>query len=278
MLKNVKRGIMLFVLVGILSTTTIALAQLKATAVVYAWDEAVSKFQNSNVVTAPDGTWVSFLHKLNFDDDVSPAAPAVCAAGESTKWAGVMEYGLYHVDNAPAGAPGFQATRNWQLVSCDRDGDNDFDNADLSLAPQTQITPYAGGTLTVISQDVVVPCTTGNCDTEIVTTIFINTDSDCDGTQNADIPAGGLCFYAEAQKPLPSTPSWSNPLQARISAGGGDKTVNFKLEGDVPSAVSVASFTATTLGNAALLAGAALLLAAVVVVLRLARTSRRNTA
>ena len=45
-------------------------ADLKATAVVYAWDEAAFKFQNSNVVINLDGGWTPFWHELNFDQDV----------------------------------------------------------------------------------------------------------------------------------------------------------------------------------------------------------------
>jgi hypothetical protein len=36
-------------LIGIILATMVAHANLKATSVVYAWDEALNKFQNSNV-------------------------------------------------------------------------------------------------------------------------------------------------------------------------------------------------------------------------------------
>jgi hypothetical protein len=235
MWKSTRRGMLLVILIGL------SLLLLKATAVVYAWDQAQNKFQNSNVVVAFDGGWVSFLHELNFDTTLYPDA---CGPGTSTEWAGVMEYGLYHEDNAPAEAPGFVKSNAWQVVACDRDGDGDFDNADLSLQPQDAITPYTGGTFEILAKDTVISCTTGNCTTEIVTTIFVNIDNDCDGVPNTDIPSGGLCFYAEGKTPPTGTPFWSGPLQARISAGGGDKTVNFKpLE--VPTAVTLASFAAT---------------------------------
>jgi hypothetical protein len=243
----------------LLALTGAAQAGLKATAVVYAWDEVANRFQNSNVIINFDGSWVSFLHELNFDNDVYPTEypeaqlPEACPGGGATQWAGEMEYGLYHTDDAPLGAPGFQESRNWQLVSCDRDGDGDFDNADLSLYPPTSVTPYLGGDFQVLSQDVVVPCTTGNCFDEIVTTMFVNLDVDCDGVINDDIPPGGICFYAEARTPLTGTPFWGGPLQARISAGGGDKTVNFAPQ-EVPTAITLASFTATSLGDEVLLA------------------------
>ncbi|MGD1994779.1 MAG: hypothetical protein PVI59_16420, partial [Anaerolineae bacterium] len=106
------------------------------------------------------------------------------------------------------------------------------------------IQPYLGGTFDILSIDEITPCTTGNCLDEIVTTFFVNVDNDCDGTPNADLPPGGVCFYAEAQTPLTSDPFWSGPLQARISAGGGDKTVNFVPE-PVVTAVTLMAFTAT---------------------------------
>ncbi|HUS70907.1 MAG TPA: hypothetical protein VM075_09075 [Anaerolineae bacterium] len=159
-----------------------------------------------------------------------------------------MELGLYNVDNAPDGAPGWRESRAWKLVACDRNGDGEFNNADLAVQPMDYVLPYTGGTLTVITKDQPVGCTTGNCKYEIVTTIFINTDSDCDGNQNTDIPAGGLCFYAEARTPVIEIGSpllWRGNIQARISTGGGDKTVNFDVKGArVGTAVTLASFTA----------------------------------
>lgn len=243
-------GSALVLIALLLAMTGVTQAGLKATAVVYAWDQVAAKFQNSNVIINFDGSWVSFLHELNFDKYLYPTdypdalLPEACPEGGATRWAGEMEYGLYHTDDAPLGAPGFVRTRNWQLVSCDRDGDGDFDNADLSYAPQTAVTPYLGGTFEVLSIDIVTPCTTGNCLNEIVTTFFVNIDNDCDGTPNADLPPGGLCFYAEAQTPLTSEPFWGGPLQARISAGGGDKTVNFDPQ-PAPTAITLVGFTAT---------------------------------
>jgi hypothetical protein len=249
MWKSTRRGMLLVILIGLslllltglLWAANVAQAQLKATAVVYAWDQAANKFQNSNVVVAFDGGWVSFLHELNFDGTKYPDA---CGPGTSTEWAGVMEYGLYHEDNAPAGAAGFVESNAWQLVWCDRNGDGVFNKADLSVYPQNRKTQYNSDSFLVVTKDVTTTCTSGNCATEIVTTIFVNIDRDCDGVPNSDIPPGGLCFYAEAKTPKTGTPFWSGPLQARISAGGGDKTVNFKpLE--VPTAVTLASFAAT---------------------------------
>jgi hypothetical protein len=253
----------LLVAVGLmLAAGGIAYADLKATHWVDGWDEGSNPQQYAhslNDVTF-DGHWVSFLHELDFDKDdyvaTNPAYPDVACSDyptRTTQWAGVMEFGLYNVDNSPDGAPGWQESREWQLVACDRNGDGKFDNKDLAVQPMTYVVPYTGGTLTVITKDLTTNCTTGNCKYEIVTTIFINTDSDCDGTQNTDIPAGGLCFYAEAETPviLEGDPLlWGGNIQTRISAGGGDKTVNYHVNGaPVGTAITLASFTAKSLGG-----------------------------
>ena len=267
------RVIVALVMVGLLVIPVAVQADLKATAVVYAWDMVANKFQNSNVIIPWDGTWIPFLHELNFDDDPWPD-PEGCATGQSSRWAGNMFYGLYHEDNDTVpGAPGFQESQKWSLISCDRDGDGDFDNADLTSPPS----PYdrreifaecnSAGSVCYVDEatekDVVTTCTTGNCLTEIVTTIRVNLDQDCDGDVDPElgIPVNTrtghpemLCFYAEARTPTPlqqaGLPVWSNPLQARISTVGGDKTVSFAV---APTAVELASFDATAQGNGVLL-------------------------
>ena len=109
----------------------------------------------------------------------------------------------------------------------------------------------------------VTDCTTGNCLTEIVTTIRVNLDLDCDGEVDSHFPTDPrtgepemLCFFAEARTPTldrqAGLPAWSNPLQARISTVGGDKTVNFAV--DQPTAVELAAFEATPQGNGVMLA------------------------
>jgi hypothetical protein len=267
------RVIVALVMVGLLVIPVAVQADLKATAVVYAWDMVAGKFQNSNVIIPWDGTWIPFLHELNFDDDPW-TNPQGCAVGESSIWAGNMLYGLYHEDNDTSpGAPGFQESQKWSLISCDRDGDGDFDNADLTSPPS----PYdrrqiyaecdSAGSVCYVDEiaekDVETPCTTGNCLTEIITTIRVNLDQDCDGDVDPELgipvnPRTGhpemLCFYAEARTPTPDQqaglPAWTNPLQARISTVGGDKTVNFNV---APTAVELASFEAAAQGNGVLL-------------------------
>jgi len=238
-----------------LAAAGIAYADLKAVSVFYGWDEASVKYANSLNEVTFDGRWVSLLHELSFDNDLyTPTLPGdpqyACPAypTRTTKWAGIMDMGLYHEDTTPVpnGAPGWQESRDWSLVACDRDGDGDFDNRDLAVQPMNYVVPHYGGTLQVISKDVPTACSSGNCDYEIVTRLFINTDLDCDGNQDP-IPAGGVCYYAEARTPVVEVGSpylWSGNLQARISAGGGDKTVNFHVNGAPVTAVTLTSFTA----------------------------------
>ena len=278
------RAIIALVMVGLLVIPVAVQADLKATAVVYAWDIVAEKFQNSNVIIPWDGSWVPFLHELNFDTDMWDATPdpAVCSYDPinetgGTRWAGNMYYGLYHEDNdTTPGAAGFQESRKWSLISCDRNDDGKFDNGDLTEPPS----PYdrreiyaecnSAGDYCYVDEvnekDVVSTCTTGNCATEIVTTIRVNLDLDCDGAVDQDLIDMGLpinartgepemlCFYAEARTPTPDQqaglPAWSNPLQARISTVGGDKTVSFSVS---PTAVELAAFDAAAQGNGVLL-------------------------
>jgi hypothetical protein len=273
------RVLVALILAGLLVIPVAVRADLKATAVVYAWDIVANKFQNSNVIIPWDGSWVPFLHQINFDTDMW-ADPGVCGYDPAnpdttgTRWAGNMYYGLYHVDNDPLDAPGFQASRLWSLISCDRSDDGRFGPGDLTAppAPNDRRVLYAecdsSGSWCVVDevndQDVPTPCTTGNCLREIITTIRVNLDLNCDGVVDPGLgiptdPVTGhpvlLCFYAEARTPTPEQqaglPVWSNPLQARISTVGGDKTVNFAV---VPTAVELVSFEATPQGSGVLLA------------------------
>ena len=74
------RVIVAIVMVSLLVIPIAVQADLKATAVVYAWDIVASRFQNSNIIIAWDGTWVPFLHELNFDTDLW-AEPVGCCHG-----------------------------------------------------------------------------------------------------------------------------------------------------------------------------------------------------
>lgn len=184
---------------------------------------------------------------------------------------------------APAAPNGFLSTEDWRIAHCDRNNDGKYGIKDLrplanavlaspscDTAPQTgsysvssegycqyaststdTISPVPPNTsnvddsIVLISKDVEssVGCG-GNCETEIVTTLGISLDKDCDGDLDADIPLSNvglplMCFFARAEKPNLDT--WTGNIQTRITEGGGDKTVNFNL--DVTEA-SVSSFEA----------------------------------
>lgn len=242
----------------LLAASTAAQADLKQTAVVYAWAEENLKYQNSNIAVPFDGGWEPFLAQIGFDADpfdVSLYSSSCTAPNTTTQWAGTLQYGIASTDNAPMGAAGFQHTRNWLLAPCDRTGDLGFSNADLQLYPpntylDTQYRPGDDTIFQVLDKDVVTACTTGNCLEEIVTTMFVNLDTDCDGVLNVDVPVDSkgnllMCFYVEAQTPGTGSPFWSGNIQARIAAGGGDKTVN--LSATEVTAATISSFKAYTL-------------------------------
>ena len=101
--------IVLVMILGLLLTAGVAYAQLKTTAVVYAWDITALKYQNSNVIINFDGTYVPFWHQFLFDakpfdhvafpwDAYVMEDPSPCPDGITTPWEGVMYYGLYHTD------------------------------------------------------------------------------------------------------------------------------------------------------------------------------------
>lgn len=231
-----KAAVFALIVIGLLCWTFgVASAQEKTTAVFYAWDSVANKYQNStilaNVNATPTGVWVPLLHHVDFDTDLY--SPMSCSGqpNTSTMYAGKVWLGLYSTDNATMGARGFTESRKWSLVACDRDLNGSFDNGDLSMAPPTDVTtwdPAVPAHVTVISQDVTTGCTTGNCLDEIVTTLEINLDMDCDGVIDAPVPAGGLCFYAEGFLSNSTAIPWKGPLQGRFTDVAGDKTVNFE--------------------------------------------------
>lgn len=229
-------------------------AQLKATNVVYAWDVAVNKFQNSMVVVYWDGGWTPFLHQVDNEFD----STVFISNGISTTLGGVMDYALYHTDNMPAGAPGWVMTRRWSLVFCDRTGDGAFTNDDLQKLGPTEYyedPQYFIENLPVIYSDTVdIEHCGGNCQDEIETRLFVDMDkAPQDGLVDAKYRVGGvmtgavppICFYAEAKRPNQSVVTWKGNIQARITAGGGDKTVNFQPQPGPATAVHLSSFNAS---------------------------------
>ncbi len=271
-------GIPLLVAAGLmLAAAGIAQAQLKATAEVDAWDWESNPpmYSHSLVALYRNSAWMPFWHELNFDGfgfdwqnypwPVGESYPGGCTLPDQTPWEGVMDYALYHEDTAADNyAYGFQETRFWELAHCDRDYDNDFDNDDKKYRPpyarDTISDTTAGTAIVLMAQDVVTTgLCGGNCSTEIVTTLFVSLDTDCDGVVDADLRGRGyddsnpnkvwtgVCFFAEAKAPPPDQPWWQGNPQARITAGGGQKTVNFRVLEGTPTLIELASFSARRL-------------------------------
>jgi len=240
-----------------------AYAQIKLVAPLNAWDRDSGKWENGNVQLWSDpDVWVPFHEELNFDNadfDTAGYTGGCVGPDTLTPLAGELEIGLYHTDNSPAGAPGFQATRNWMLLDCtlvEAASDpisNPFPYPPSS--PLNAVLTQTGGPDAVEAGN----CG-GNCTDEIVNRFFISLDSDCDGASNAGLPAR-VCLYWEAQPPGFATPVWGGNVQARISSivGGasvGDKTLNFSIFG--PTVVAMRSFAASSAAPAGLAIVAAL--------------------
>ena len=253
-------GIGILMLLGFLAVATpVAFADLKATEVVYSWDYAVSRYQNSMVVVPWDGGWSSFVHNIGFDTDVFISGTVGQPGYVNTPWAGYLDYAVAHMDNNPFGAPGFRTTRNWSLVFCDRDGDGSFPSGDLDISPPngymapSQFIEF----LPTVFTNQLQTCAQNVCEDELVTRLFINLDKNNDGVIDAAYRVGGviggavrpICFYAEAQRPIETTVTWKGNPQARIAVGGGDKTVNFSPTPGGTTAVTLSSFNASMPDN-----------------------------
>jgi hypothetical protein len=205
----------------------------------YAWDKNVQIFKSSDAILRWDNSYLPFLTELSFDPQ--PYFPAACPESGS-RWSGELTFSLYHVDNDPYLAQGFQSTRNWRLVDCDRNGDGLFDSSDLSAQPPEGFSTLM--TLTPQAVDVHVPCTSQHCQEEIVTTVEINLDGNCDGLRDPMYPAH-VCFYSEARSPQAGLdPYWRGYIQAQVSTPGNTQVVNFIIQN--PTAVSVTKFGATS--------------------------------
>ena len=250
MLKK-KTIISLFFLIpilGMLLTPGFLRAELKSTNVFYAWDEASNRWENGLMTIYTDLGWLPFIHKIQFSDKNAGDLYSVpgCGSTDSTYYAGVLYYGLYHVDNSPLGAPGFLASRDWKLVYCDYNNDGDLDTPVGENGIQDVVDwPYQSGITWIVDpiDEIDSSRCGGNCLNEIVTTIFVNLDTDCNGILDYELPTGGLCFYAEGRKPGNADTPWGGNVQARITVGGGDKTINFHFEPD-PTVVLLSSFSA----------------------------------
>jgi len=265
--KSPMRVVLALVVLALLLIPVAVQADLKIVRAVDAWDFPQARWENGNVVIPWDGGRVPFVPELNFDSQILED-PAVCGydpniTDSGTEWAGTFYYGLYHVDNAPLGAPGFQESRQWSLVDCAMyDTTDPFDRASYFI---TECEPPDGTNdwcvVELADQDVEVACSTGNCEWEIVTTVKVNLDLDCNHVIDPGLGAvpPALCFYAQARTPTPDQVAaegmWAQTLQARVSQGQeeatGDRTVSFDHTG--VTAVELAAFDAAPQDNGVLL-------------------------
>lgn len=236
------------VVLALLVTVLSVSAQVKLLAPLNAWDRDAAKWENGNVqLWADPNVWVPFYEELNFDgaDFDTTGYPNSCVGPDmSTPLAGELEIGLYHTDNSPSGAMGFQATRNWMLLDCA------VVDALIDPIASPPTTPLSATLSRINGQDTVESTLCGgNCTDEIVNRFFVNLDADCDGAPDAGLPAR-VCLYWEAQPPDVPTlqvPAWTGNIQARINSivdgvSVGDKTLNFSMYG--PSAVELRTLDA----------------------------------
>jgi hypothetical protein len=271
------------ILVGLVLFATLNPAQAlyKATDAVNSWDpdtnQGAGGYTHSLQTIPFDGHWQPFLHLMDGYDagiyptdvigtaDWHPNAPLdACPGvpGSTSTRAGLMEFGLGHIDTTDL-APGFQHSDEWKIVPCDRDGDGsgpDFDPISPTDDGKEGIVEATDVIFEVVEVDAVEACSNKTCEYEIVTTLYVNFDTNCnDLLDDGNIPAGGLCFYALGQTATVAT--WGGNLQARVSAAGGDQTINFHVISG-PLAVKLAALDASS-GGAWLVAGLALALGAV---------------
>lgn len=261
-------AVVMFVLALLLMVNSIAFGALKLTAVLRSWDDAAGRYENGNLTLYLDGQPHPFYEELGWDNGQVTDA---CGPGTSTTYAGTAEFGIYHTDNNPAGAKGFQSTDDWSLVPC-----SVFD---------TKKYPDPGDILAVCDDPLDLECQIidqdtvdstvcgGNCENEIVTHVSLNLDTDCDGNIDPGF-TDTMCLYWTAEKPpFPADTYWGGNIQARINDGGGDKTLNFnQILG--PNAVTVQSLIANPAFNVSLLAVMAvalLMMGTAVVLLRRTR-------
>ena len=233
-------GGVILVFLGLFMLSSSVFATVKLTAALRSWDDGAGEWENGNLTMWLNSDPQPFSEVLGFDNK---SVSGACGTKTKTKWAGTVQFALDHTDTN--GAKGFQSTQNWYAVDC-----TTFSKLNTSpkypAAAEKLITCVADNgdnnidDCEIISQDVVTQCSTGNCTDQIVTTVQVNLDKNCNGDIDDPVIAdlvnnNNLCFYWEAEKPPvpgPGDPQWTGNLQARIAGdSGGDKTINFKLRG-----------------------------------------------
>ncbi len=275
-LKLFKSAAVLLTLLAVLLTAQVASAQLVVTNVFYSWDPSQNKLQNSLIVADWDSSYIPLLHQFTFNTtlyDTSTHAGAGATVCGSTRYAGVIQMGLHNTRSD--GTTAFLDSRDWKIVDCDLNGDGSFNNADLSVNPFMNYNELTDLEIIVISEDVPTAGSsangcTGQCAQTLITTLYVNTDLDCNGVQDvaASRTSPFYCYYAEAQLTDEATGNaWSSGnAQARVAAGGGSKTVNFRPD-FTPTAISLTEFTAGGAQSLAWAFGAALLGVSILIVL-----------
>lgn len=250
----------------LVTLASVATADLQTTNILRAWDDTTQRYENGNMVMFLNSQPETFYTKVDFDNDPHTGACGV-SNPKTTPWSGDAIIGLYHTDNAPAGAIGFVSSGNWKLVRCSTFGANDRTKfpapADV-LATCVPGNPEDGPCILIGTPDSVLGCTSGNCTNEIQTSFHINADYNtdpnlaCDGTMDAPFAAewnanpttNNLCLYWEAQKPPNQTPFWKGNFQVRYGTGaGGEKTINFSDKFLGPNAVGLRSFAGASTLN-----------------------------
>ena len=276
-------GIPLLVAIGLLLTAGLIYADMKMNNPVRAWDITADHYTNSLQPMPVDCvTWIPFWYEFSWDNDEFPTDgdrtaryytgttetlpyPTEPCPGypiSTTKWASVFEYAIYH-DNPEAGLGyGFKTSRNWELVECDRNEDGEWNPLGPVSTNDMYVTPpysrsvivddpgsMAQGFMVLAENAITGTESVGNAESELITTLFVNLDTNCDGTIDEPFATyineqGAVCFYAEALVPCPpDDPLWgTGNIQARVSRLGGQVTINFHQTIITP--IEVSSFTA----------------------------------
>jgi hypothetical protein len=241
------------VLVALLVLSGVVVAETGITAVLHSWDDGKARWENGNITMYLNDIWQPFYQNFEWSTDVVPNAcdltfPGV--VGTDTMWAGEIFLDHDHIDNT-AGGIGFQQTNAWKVVKCSAFDDRtnkEPDAADILVDCIENGISTQWGLCDIVAKDVPEsPCHQGNCQTEIVTTVRINLDQQCDGVLDLAVDPDNICFYWMAEKP-PFPTAWTLPLNSSIwaASGGqaGEKTVTFKLFG--PNAITLAGLSASS--------------------------------
>ena len=229
-------SIALMALALILVTVGAVNATLITTNILRSWDDGLGRWENGNLTMWLNNDRQPFYTQLDFNNDLHADA---CGVGTSSQWAGDAVIGLYHTDNNPAGAQGFQNSGNWKLVKCStlHRPNTDLETIKYPAPADVLATCISGqrpdGPCVLIgTADTVVNCSTGNCTNEIETKFHLNIDAGdgvnpatkCDGAIDAPFAgvwssnpnANNLCMYWDAAEAAANgTPAWGGNIQVR---------------------------------------------------------------